>query len=714
MAIKKFETLDGINSNGAVVFANTLTVAGDLAVDTDTLYVDVSANNVGVNTTPSSAYALDVSGAMRATSYYGDGSNITGVSATNATTLDGIDSASFLRSDTSDAYESGQTLSITNNSTIAVTLGSMRFNDNLELKFGTGSDSRIYWDNPNLTLKIDGADFNVSNTLYVDVSANNVGVNATPSSLYALDVGGSLRATSFVGNGSQLTNIAATSATQAANSTLFDNKSSSQFLRSDTTDTHTSGTLIINSSGLRVNDNVNLNLGTGNDFTINFDGTKVNASGADLAVDTDTLYVDVSTNRVGIGKTNPSTALDVSGSVTATTYYGDGSNLTGISGGGGDATTLDGIDSTGFLRSNVSDNHTSGLLAFTTSDGLRVNDNIPVRFGTGSDIQFKYDGSDLNVTGTGDTNFSSGNMVVSSGSVRAAQGTTAVDNSSAGFTFVSDADTGMFNESTSVSSGTLTFKCNNEEKLVISQPTNISTFKTAQVKMNVLKVGNTTSDSYSTLTYTPLETVTGLYSNSPNLSVDTNLSAVRVTAGTIGANTFTALKNGSEGGEIQWKSADGVSTAAIIDIGPTSDYTRFRTDSNLYIYSNDVDATNLRMSILSNSITLHSNTTVNGSLTEVSDQRLKSNIQTLDGTVVYNMRGVSYTMDGHACSGVVAQEIQQIAPELINTVQQPILGNNGDITGYNEYLGVNYSHLVGYLIEAIKDLKAEIDELKSQ
>ena len=712
MAIKKFETLDGINSNGAVVFANTLTVAGDLAVDTDTLYVDVSANNVGVNTTPSSAYALDVSGAMRATSYYGDGSNITGVTATNATTLNSLSSDKFLRSDTSDAYDSGQTLTVSNNSTVAVTAGTIQFNDGQRLYFGTGNDAQMYWDNPNLTLKITGADFNVSNTLYVDVSANNVGVNATPSSLYALDVGGSVRATSFVGNGSQLTGITATSATQAANSTLFDNKSSSQFLRSDTTDTHTSGTLIINSSGLRVNDNVNLNLGTGSDFTINFDGTKVNASGADLAVDTNTLYVDVSTNRVGVGKTNPSTALDVSGSVTATTYYGDGSNLTGISGGGGDATTLDGIDSTGFLRSNVSDNHTSGLLAFTTSDGLRVNDNIPVRFGTGSDIQFKYDGSDLNVTGTGDTNFSSGNMVVSSGSVRAAQGTTAVDNSSAGFTFVNDADTGMFNESSAVASGTLTFKCNNEEKLIISQPTNIATFKTAQVRLNQLKVGNTTSGSYSTLTYDPNTTVNAIYTNEPNLGTETNLSALRVTAGTFAGNVAVLTQNGTEGGELKFLDRNNIA-AFYIDIDSTG-HTRFRAESNLYIYSNDVDATNLRMSVLSNSITLHSNTTVNGTLTEISDQRLKSNIETLDGTAVYNMRGVSYTMDGHACSGVVAQEIQQVAPELVHTVQEPILGNKGNITGYNEYLGVNYSHLVGYLIEAIKDLKAEIDELKSQ
>lgn len=49
-----------------------------------------------------------------------------------------------------------------------------------------------------------------------------------------------------------------------------------------------------------------------------------------LTVDSSGLAYNPSTNRLGIGTTNPSTSLDVSGSVTALSYFGNGVNLAGI------------------------------------------------------------------------------------------------------------------------------------------------------------------------------------------------------------------------------------------------------------------------------------------------------------------------------------------------------------------------------------------------
>ena len=65
------------------------------------------------------------------------------------------------------------------------------------------------------------------------------------------------------------------------------------------------------------------------------------------------------------------------------------------------------------------------------------------------------------------------------------------------------------------------------------------------------------------------------------------------------------------------------------------------------------------------------------------------------------MRGVSFTRkdSGKKSSGVIAQEIQEVAPELVTDTEGT--------------LGVAYGNLVGYLIEAVKDQQKQIDELKA-
>ena len=92
-----------------------------------------------------------------------------------------------------------------------------------------------------------------------------------------------------------------------------------------------------------------------------------------------------------------------------------------------------------------------------------------------------------------------------------------------------------------------------------------------------------------------------------------------------------------------------------------------------------------------------------------SDERLKNRIGNLDNALdkVCSLDGFLYTWNDQAESedketvqvGVSAQQVQEVLPEAVNE------NDNG-------YLGVKYDKLVPLLIESIKELKSEIEELK--
>lgn len=88
-----------------------------------------------------------------------------------------------------------------------------------------------------------------------------------------------------------------------------------------------------------------------------------------------------------------------------------------------------------------------------------------------------------------------------------------------------------------------------------------------------------------------------------------------------------------------------------------------------------------------------------GNLTAYSDERLKSNIRTIDNALskVSSMRGVYFDKAGKASSGVIAQEIEKILPEVVFE---------------GEFKSVAYGNIVGVLIEAIKELQDRLEKLE--
>ena len=99
--------------------------------------------------------------------------------------------------------------------------------------------------------------------------------------------------------------------------------------------------------------------------------------------------------------------------------------------------------------------------------------------------------------------------------------------------------------------------------------------------------------------------------------------------------------------------------------------------------------------------------TFNNDVTAFSDRRLKTDIKNIKNALpkVMQMQGVYYKRndveDAREQVGVIAQDMEAIVPEVVLTADDKM-----------QTKSVDYGKLCAVLIESIKELKAEIDELK--
>ena len=101
--------------------------------------------------------------------------------------------------------------------------------------------------------------------------------------------------------------------------------------------------------------------------------------------------------------------------------------------------------------------------------------------------------------------------------------------------------------------------------------------------------------------------------------------------------------------------------------------------------------------------TTSSGVTVTGTVTETSDIAFKSDIEPITNTLdkLQQITGYKYKLDNASINsmGVIAQDVEKVFPELVH-------GDEGNKT-------LQYSGLIGVLVEAVKDLSAKVKKLES-
>ena len=131
------------------------------------------------------------------------------------------------------------------------------------------------------------------------------------------------------------------------------------------------------------------------------------------------------------------------------------------------------------------------------------------------------------------------------------------------------------------------------------------------------------------------------------------------------------------------------------------DLTTIPYNSSYFIDGKTLYNEALTISNVGSSFVIHTS----GTFTWSSDKRLKTDIKKIENALdkLISLNGITYktNTDENRKTGLIAQEVNQVLPEAVLT------DNNG-------FYSIAYGNLAGLIIEAIKELKTEIDLIKSR
>ena len=317
-----------------------------------------------------------------------------------------------------------------------------------------------------------------------------------------------------------------------------------------------------------------------------------------------------------------------------------------------------------------------------------VNDTGNLVIDTAGDLILDADGGDIffkdGGTTFGSATNTSGNLILKSGT------TTAATFSGANVTFAGTVDSGAITSTGIVTAvGTSVFT-----NLDISGDVDVD----GTTNLDVVDIDGAV-DMASTLA------VAGAVTANAGVVVDNitiDGTEIDLSSGNLLIDVAGDIILDADGGDIILKD-DGTEFGNIANSSSDFQFVSIVSDKDIIFRGNDggsfVNALTLDMSAAGAA-------TFNNDVTAFSDKRLKDNIETIPNALdkVCAMRGVTFTRndnDGQPGTGVIAQEMQEVFPVVVKE-------NNDELNT----LSVSYGNLVGVLIEAVKELKEEIEKLK--
>jgi len=437
----------------------------------------------------------------------------------------------------------------------------------------------------------------------------------------------------------------------------------------------------------------------------------------------------------GNGITSEMTSTSSGGTITITNTKPNIVQTT-VTGNAGTATTLQtartiaGVSFNGSANISLNNNAITNGAGYITSASLPTvnNSTVTVSTGTGLDggTSFTLNQSsaktislslDLNELGVSGTLVGTDNLVV-------------VDGTSSRKTQISTIPLSIFNNNSGWTSNTGTTTASNSQTFTnkggnISQWTNNSGYTTNTGDITAVNVGTGLSGGGTSGSVTIVNTAPNIVQTTVTGSSGSctgNAATVTNGAYTNVANNFTTTQKITESEpKLQLKSSSSPSLQAGIMtqvggqlLGFGTNYSQigsrdnskvggfFRIDTRTGYESQFFTVQRIPASgseAIIFKLSSGGDVIANGNITAYSDERLKSDIKTIDNAMdkVNALRGVTFTKDGERGLGVVAQEVEKVLPEVV-------------IDG--DYKSVAYGNMVGVLIEAMKEQNAKIERLE--